>query len=28
VYISSDADGADVWVGGDCVTCIAGTVDL
>jgi PhzF family phenazine biosynthesis protein len=26
VYIDSDADGA-VWVGGDVVTCIAGTID-
>jgi predicted PhzF superfamily epimerase YddE/YHI9 len=28
VHIDADAPGADVWVGGSCVTCVTGVVDL
>jgi PhzF family phenazine biosynthesis protein len=28
VYISTDNEAADIWVGGHCVTCVSGTVDL
>ena len=28
VYISADNEGADIWVGGHCVTCVSGTVEL
>ena len=28
VYISTDNEGDDTWVGGHCVTCVSGTVDL